>query len=174
MGLGPEVTKIATCHILVENWTGGSALKPGKFASRMDTYVVHVLDHPAIPKKFPGKYHFPPCSPSFLNPLSPLSLLESRYLLFLAPPFLFSLFLFNLLSLLLFSRRNVIHCATVTFLFYRSENRTAFYTIFLILRSTILINRLHCICNHFTLLFSFPFLFKNALTENYNLQFIQF
>lgn len=129
MGLGPEVTKIATCHILVENWTGGSALKPGKFASRMDTYVVHVLDHPAIPKKFPGKYHFPPCSPSFLNPLSPLSLLESRYLLFLAPPFLFSLFLFNLLSLLLFSRRNVIHACDcdISFLSQRKSNGVLYY-----------------------------------------------
>lgn len=100
MDRGPEVTKIATCHILVENWTGGSALKPGKFASRMDTCTYVSPTTQQFRKNSLENIPFPSLLPFVLNPPSPL---ESCYLLFLAlplPPF------FNLLLLL--SWRNVI------------------------------------------------------------------
>lgn len=122
---------------------------------------VRVPDHPAIPKKIPWKIIPFPSSlfPFVLNPASPVSSLESCYLLFLAPPPPF----FNLLLLL--SWRNVIQ---PSFFYWKikmplhSFTRSSYCLLlpFFILRSIILINRVFTIITPS----SFPLiLLKNLL-----------
>lgn len=79
-----------------------------------------------IPWKIPFSSLFPFVFKSSITRIAPGITL---FIISRSPPFLFSLFLFNLLSLLLFSRRNVIHACDcdISFLSQRKSNGVLYY-----------------------------------------------